>query len=77
LIVVVGMNMLRSGFVGRMDLAVTVPPPVQSGLLPADKQQTGPAHFPGFSRRGKVLRYRFDWRYSCAMLVGYAQVSTH
>src|SRR5439155_23732106 len=34
-------------------------------------------HFLGFSRCRKVLHYWFDWRYICAMLIGYARVSTN
>jgi hypothetical protein len=30
----------------------------------------------GFLRCKKVLHYQFDWRYICAMLIGYARVST-
>jgi DNA invertase Pin-like site-specific DNA recombinase len=32
--------------------------------------------FLGFLRCKKVLHYWFDWRYICAMLIGYARVST-
>jgi DNA invertase Pin-like site-specific DNA recombinase len=35
-----------------------------------------PAGFLGFLRCKKVLHYWFDWRYICAMLIGYARVST-
>jgi hypothetical protein len=30
----------------------------------------------GCLRCKKVLRYQLDWRYICAMLIGYARVST-
>jgi Resolvase, N terminal domain len=30
----------------------------------------------GFLRCEKVLQYWFDWRYICAMQIGYARVST-
>src|ERR1035441_4029231 len=33
--------------------------------------------FLGFSCCEKVLRYQFDWRYICAMVIGYARVSTN
>ena len=32
--------------------------------------------FQAFSRCEKVLHYQIDWRYICAMLIGYARVST-
>ncbi len=32
--------------------------------------------FLGFLRCKTVLHYWFDWRYICAMLIGYARVST-
>jgi DNA invertase Pin-like site-specific DNA recombinase len=35
------------------------------------------ADFRWFSRCEKVLHYLFDWRYICAMLIGYARVSTN
>jgi len=33
-------------------------------------------HFRGFWHCKKVLRYHTEWRYICAMLIGYARVST-
>lgn len=33
-------------------------------------------HFQGFLHCKKVLHYRTEWRYICAILIGYARVST-
>jgi hypothetical protein len=40
------------------------------------RNESGSTGFVGFLRCKKVLHYSSDWRYICAMLIGYARVST-
>src|ERR1039457_6049006 len=63
----------KSGLIGKVDWQRA-----PDGLAQTNDFATSrlPAGFLGFLRCKKVLHYWFDWRYICAMLIGYARVST-